>query len=131
MKKTVLIVTILTLVVNLTACSTKSNEPIPETNGNIDVEESIETDTAEVIVETIMGDISLTLEALSAYNGKNGQPAYVAYNGVIYDVSHIAKWANGVHNGNIAGTDLSGKLEKAPHGVANLVLAKRVGIITE
>lgn len=46
-----------------------------------------------------------TKEELSVYNGKNGQPAYVAVDGSVYDVSSV--YRNGSHHGSEAGTDVS------------------------
>ncbi|MCF8019417.1 MAG: hypothetical protein K9L62_08405 [Vallitaleaceae bacterium] len=86
-------------------------------------------ETDEPMADT--DSIELTLEALAAYNGKDGMPAYVAHNNIIYDVSDVPQWANGTHNGQFAGTDLTGIIEKAPHGVKNLELAKKVGVIIE
>ena len=59
-------------------------------------------------------------------NGINGMPFYVAHNSIIYDVSEIPQWANGTHKGQSAGTDLTGKIEKAPYGVKNLDLVKKM-----
>ncbi|MDR7667143.1 cytochrome b5 domain-containing protein [Methanosarcina sp. Z-7115] len=56
-----------------------------------------------------------TLEELAEYNGKNGK-AYVAYQGQVYNVSDSDLWKNGSHNGCNAGTDLTEKMDKAPHG---------------
>lgn len=50
---------------------------------------------------------NLTLEKLSKYNGKDGNPSYVAVNGTIYDVSNISKWKGGNHFGLLAGNDLT------------------------
>lgn len=49
-----------------------------------------------------------TLPELSKYTGKDGNPAYVAVNGVVYDVTNIAAWAAGTHSGLAAGKDLTG-----------------------
>ena len=53
---------------------------------------------------------------LAKYNGKNGAPAYIAYNGKVYDVSSSFLWRDGnhqvIHN---AGVDLTDSLEQAPH----------------
>lgn len=59
---------------------------------------------------------SFTLDELSKYNGENGNKAYIAYEGLVYDVTDIPKWKNGKHNGQKAGTDLTEVLSKAPHG---------------
>ncbi|HII92136.1 MAG TPA: hypothetical protein HA262_08230 [Methanosarcina sp.] len=56
-----------------------------------------------------------TLEELAEYNGKNGI-AYVAYEGQVYNVSDNDLWKNGSHKGCNAGTDLTGKIDKTPHG---------------
>ena len=56
-----------------------------------------------------------TLEELAEYNGKNGK-VYVAYQGQVYDVSSSNPWKEGMHAGCNAGTDLTGKLDKTPHG---------------
>jgi len=67
------------------------------------------------------GTLELTLTELAKYNGKDGQPAYVAVDGVIYDVSAYPKWKNGDHNGYSAGNDLTDIIKnKSPHGVAKL-----------
>ena len=57
-----------------------------------------------------------TLEELSKYDGKDGNNAYVAYKGYVYDVTDISKWKNGEHNGQKAGTDLTEEISKSPHG---------------
>jgi predicted heme/steroid binding protein len=52
------------------------------------------------------GKLRLTRKQLAKYNGQNGMPAYVAVNGVIYDVSTV--FIRGVHFGHQAGRDLTG-----------------------
>lgn len=59
-----------------------------------------------------------TLEELAAYNGKNGQPAYVAYKGIVYDVTESAMWGDGEHEAmHDAGADLTREHDDAPHDV--------------
>lgn len=59
----------------------------------------------------------LTREQLSHYDGKDGSPAYIAFDGKIYDVSDSFLWQQGRHQvRHHAGQDLTGKLETAPHG---------------
>lgn len=48
---------------------------------------------------------TFTLAELSQYNGKNGQPAYVAVDGVVYDMTTV--FANGTHYTHFAGTELT------------------------
>lgn len=125
------------LTLSLTGCqSDEANNDVPvvEEEMPIEDEQIVETDEPEMETDEPMADtdsIELTLEALAAYNGKDGMPAYVAHNNIIYDVSDVPQWANGTHNGQFAGTDLTGIIEKAPHGVKNLELAKKVGVIIE
>lgn len=70
----------------------------------------------------------LTLEELSQFNGKDGQPAYVAVDGVIYDMTKSVPWKNGEHNGQQAGKDLTREInEISPHGVAMLERVPAVG----
>ncbi|GAB4292139.1 MAG: cytochrome b5 domain-containing protein [Coriobacteriia bacterium] len=57
-----------------------------------------------------------TLEELKQYNGQDGKPAYVAYKGLVYDVTESAMWAGGDHEGmHAAGDDLTEAHEDAPH----------------
>lgn len=69
--------------------------------------------------------LTLTIEELAKYNGKNGKPAYVAVDGIIYDVTGVRVWKNGRHKGqHDAGADLSEQInKKSPHGPR--VLKKR------
>jgi predicted heme/steroid binding protein len=69
--------------------------------------------------------LSLTLKELAKYNGKNGNPAYVAVDGIIYDVTDVKAWKNGSHKGqHEAGIDLTEQINKrSPHGPR--VLKKR------
>ena len=71
-----------------------------------------------------------TLEELKKYNGKNGNPAYIAVNGKVYDVTNNPHWKNGEHHGYEAGNDLTELLyNKSPHGDKVLSKIKQVGVI--
>ncbi len=122
------LVSLLTLIiaVSLIACST----PAPATNDTPTMEKSTISSTPAVTEEKTMketmeediamtekatienemavaGDMVLTLEELAKYNGKDGMAAYVAVNGVVYDVTDHPAWAGGEHNGQMAGTDIT------------------------
>lgn len=72
--------------------------------------------------------LELTLKELSKFNGKNGQPAYIAVNGIIYDVSALPLWKGGTHQKTYeAGNDLSEAIKKSPHGTSTLKRAVVVG----
>ena len=71
-----------------------------------------------------------TERALQQFDGTHGKPAYIAYGGVVYDVSASALWRGGMHQDlHYAGTDLTRTLRKAPHTaeVFTHVTVKRVG----
>lgn len=73
-----------------------------------------------------LGD--LNSEELPKYDGKEGNPAYVAYRGEIFDVSASRLWKNGVHAGrHPAGGDLTEMLGQAPHGEEKVLAMPRVG----
>ncbi|MGA1826199.1 MAG: multiheme c-type cytochrome [bacterium] len=59
----------------------------------------------------------ITKENIHLYNGINGNPAYILFEGKVYDVSESQKWKGGRHFGkHSAGNDLTGNLSGAPHG---------------
>lgn len=59
-----------------------------------------------------------TAEQLAEFNGAGGKPAYVAYRGVVYDVTESAMWNEGDHEGqHVAGKDLTAEHDDAPHDV--------------
>lgn len=59
-----------------------------------------------------------TLEELKSFDGTAGQPAYVVYEGAVYDVSESPMWAEGDHEGwHQAGADLTEAHGDAPHDV--------------
>jgi predicted heme/steroid binding protein len=57
-----------------------------------------------------------TLQELAAFSGKDGKSAYVAVDGVVYDMTKIGSWKNGEHHGIKAGTDATKKITSSPHG---------------
>jgi len=58
-----------------------------------------------------------TTEELSRYNGRDGAPAFIAYQGKVYDVSRSFLWQEGRHQVlHHAGVDLTPSLDQAPHG---------------
>jgi predicted heme/steroid binding protein/uncharacterized membrane protein len=60
----------------------------------------------------------ITSEELATFNGKDGKPAYIAFQGKVYDVSGSPLWSKGTHMlRHLAGQDLTGSISAAPHGV--------------
>lgn len=64
-----------------------------------------------------MAERLFTEAELSRFDGERGRPAYIAYQGLVYDVSDCPKWRMGLHEQlHFAGVDLTRSLAKAPHG---------------
>ena len=73
-----------------------------------------------------------TADELAQFDGRDGRPAYVACNGVVYDVSHSFLWKGGRHWAtHQAGADLTAELSNAPHGEDLLVRAVAIGTLEE
>ena len=67
---------------------------------------------------------------LSQYNGKGGNPAYVAVNGTVYDVTNNAAWAAATHFGLTAGRDVTGEYTACHAGQQILGKLQAVGKMT-
>ena len=77
-------------------------------------------------------DRTFTIEELKSFNGKDGNPAYVAVDGIVYDVTNIRTWGKGDHNGYEAGKDFTEEIKsKSPHGVKMLNGVPVVGKLVE
>lgn len=61
-----------------------------------------------------------TLEELSLYDGRLGKPAYVAIEGIVYDLSKKEAWTGGSHFGLTAGKDLTAQFNSC-HGMAKII----------
>ncbi len=61
-----------------------------------------------------------TIAELAEYDGSAGRPAYVAVNGVVYDMSTHATWGGGSHFGLLAGRDLTAQFSGC-HGQAAIL----------
>ena len=69
-----------------------------------------------------------TPDGLCQFDGKDGRPAYVAFKGIIYDVTKSRLWKNGSHVAkHAAGNDLTGLLATAPHGEDKVLAMPQVG----
>lgn len=61
------------------------------------------------------------------FDGKEGRPTYFAFDGLVYDASGLEYWSDGDHMKHHAGMDLTGALERAPHGSEKLEPLTNVG----
>ena len=86
----------------------KDNENVSE------VEEMDAEQDAQAMLELK----KFTIKELQEYNGKDGKPAYVAYQGKVYDLSQSGLWGGGDHLGSHqAGKNIpEEKMKHAPHG---------------
>jgi predicted heme/steroid binding protein len=59
--------------------------------------------------------LAYTKQQLALRNGQDKPEIWVAFNGVIYDLSESRLWTNGKHYEHWAGQDLTEELKDAPH----------------
>jgi predicted heme/steroid binding protein len=76
--------------------------------------------------------LELTLAELARFDGRAGAPAYIAFQGKVYDVSRSFLWQQGRHQVlHAAGKDLTGEIEAAPHTAAMLERVPIVGTLAD
>jgi len=72
----------------------------------------------------------MTSEELLSFNGKDGKPGYIAFQGKVYDVSKSPLWSKGLHmNRHPSGKDLTGEISAAPHGTEVFERYPQVGVL--
>lgn len=101
----------------LTSCSSGSDED--KLNANFDAAEL-------ELIETVV----ITPEELAAADG-SGENAWVAVDGVVYDISGYGDWQRNSHYGVQAGTDATAAYEGSPHGADRLEEMPVVGSLGE
>ncbi|MFH5836335.1 cytochrome b5 domain-containing protein [Proteiniclasticum sp. C24MP] len=104
----------------LAGCTTDSETP--ETPGETPMETPAEGEDG----------LELTIEELAEYDGQDGNKAYIAIDGNIYDVTELPPWSGGVHNDFPAGQDYTEEIrEVSPHGLSPIEDLEPVGKIVE
>mgnify|MGYP001053790215 CR=1 FL=1 len=66
---------------------------------------------------------------LSLNNGQDRDLIWVAYKGVVYDVTESRLWKNGKHYEHWSGQDLTSELADAPHGIGVFDKFEKVGLL--
>ncbi len=72
---------------------------------------------------------SYTTGQLALRNGQDKPEIWVAYKGLIYDVTESRLWRKGQHYEHWAGQDLSEELSEAPHTASVFKRFKAVGVL--
>lgn len=98
----------------------KTENSTNNTTNNANTDKNSSTNTSK--------EKTFTLDELAKYDGKNGQPAYIAVDGVVYDVTN--NFPNGDHHGCTAGTDSTESIKNVSHGSAILSNSPVVGKLT-
>lgn len=80
--------------------------------------------------ERFVGYLALTFSEFERNNGRNA-PAFVAVNGIVYDVSGSRSWAGGNHkNQHNAGQELTHDITRlSPHGVGRIRNMPSYGVL--
>ena len=114
----------------LAACGTTTDEEAPTTEDPA-VEEEVNDDAAgKTSEESVLEEF--TAAELSEYDGQDGNPGYVAVDGVVYDVTGNEAWAGGEHAGElVAGNDYTEEILESPHGESVLEDLPVVGNLVE
>lgn len=122
----ILLITALTF--GMSGCAASSQGPSVRSNQNDNSTANTLDKTPDQSSSAGQKDTAktFTLDQLTKYDGKDGNPAYVAVDGIVYDVSSDRAWHNGQHEEYQAGTDLTEDMANSPHG--NMVL-KNVPVV--
>ena len=112
-------------------------EPVGDEGGRIVPKPAGLVADSPTQVTPAAADRPFTEEILGYYDGREGRPAYVAVEGVVYDVTESPLWQNGVHRPALmagflevkAGRDLTSWLKFSPHGKKNLEKFPVVGVL--
>lgn len=136
MKKITIALIMSLTILMLFGCSSKEPDiKMEETGGVASGEVTNQSDSVSTSADSVDSQLPVfNAEELSKYDGTNGNPAYVAYEGFVYDVSEIKAWKGGLHQGkHKAGFDYTEVLNnEAPHPPTNLTdNAPIVGVYNE
>ncbi|WP_297421982.1 cytochrome b5 domain-containing protein [Clostridium sp.] len=72
-----------------------------------------------------------TLDELAQYNGNNGNPAYVAIEGIVYDVTRQVNFGGGTNFELVPGQDITDQFNSYYGTMDILTNAPKVGVLTD
>ena len=129
---------ILSVMFLLAACGTSSPSQASVSSSSATANSAVASDssatsaTASDSASASTGLKEFTVDELAKYDGQNGNPAYVAVDGNVYDVSGVGVWKDGNHFGKyFAGRDLSKEILLSPHGKSKLSEVPLVGTLKQ
>lgn len=129
-KNVILIVSALVLSLSLVACGNKAEDGANTPPAN--QEQTQDENSTEKQDEQTNELQIFTVEELAKFNGKDGNPAYIAIDGIVYDVTDHPAWKDGGHNGFEAGQDLTEAIKnESPHGIGKIADLTPVGALEE
>jgi predicted heme/steroid binding protein len=140
LKKTLMVGILLTSLIFLAGCSAQTSDATPAVTESAASAVTAEETSDATAADTNAADPTATpelvtlkvfdAEELAKYDGQNGNPAYIAVDGKVYDVSDVAQWKDGSHFGRYqAGQDLTEEIKtESPHGVSKLDSIPIVGL---
>jgi len=127
-RKIVPIVLLALVALTLTACgiSTTAATTAPVTTAATTVT------TASTTAALTTTQRVFTAQDLAQYDGDGGTTAYIAVNGIVYDVTGVDEWTNGWHKGvHLAGTDATAAFADSPHSASFLNQLDVVGTLAD
>ncbi len=130
--KTILMIFVSFLTLTLAACDITTTTTTA-TNSTTSTEASVTTTTTDSTTSSLdTTQRTFTLSQLAVYNGNNGSDAYIAVNGIVYDVTDAPEWSNGWHKGmHLAGTDASAAFADSPHSLTFIQQLPVVGTLVD
>ncbi|QGG49037.1 cytochrome b5 domain-containing protein [Heliorestis convoluta] len=73
---------------------------------------------------------TFTAEALKQYDGREGRPAYIAIDGIVYDVTKEPTWEAATHFQLLAGQNLTEPFQRCHRGRQDILeRLPRVGLL--
>ncbi|RVU70954.1 MULTISPECIES: cytochrome b5 domain-containing protein [Lactobacillus] len=78
-----------------------------------------------------MTERTFTREELAKFDGEDGREAYVAVNGVVYDMTGNPHVKASAHHGNLAGQDITEAIMRSGHGDKVMAHLKVVGKLVD